>query len=79
MATQSSRGMKMDNDSDRYKIVRHFFNSGRKFTIRENQRLSFVQAHCKNPETSSKTCTSAEGRRRTRRSGPWFDGYTRQK
>lgn len=59
-----------------WKVVRHFLRSGRKVTIRRFALLSDAQAHCKNPETSSSTCTSAAGRKRTRRSGPWFDGYT---
>ena len=37
--------------------------------------LEEVQAHCNDPETSSRTCTRAEGKRRTAQRGPWFDGY----
>ena len=37
--------------------------------------LEEAQAHCQDPETSWKTCTTAAGRRRTRQHGPWFDGY----
>lgn len=44
-------------------------------TIRRGLTLEQAQAHCQDPETSSSTCTSAEGKRRTKRLGPWFDGY----
>lgn len=59
-----------------YRIVRHFSNSGRKLTIKRVALLADAQTHCKNPETSSRTATKAAGRKRTRRSGPWFDAYT---
>lgn len=59
-----------------YRIVRHFFRSNRKITVRRVALLADAQAHCRDPETSSSTCTKAAGKRRTRRSGPWFDGYT---
>lgn len=58
-----------------YKIVR-FFQNGRKRTVNARCTLADAQAHCRNPETSSATCTGATGRARTRRNGPWFDGYT---
>ncbi len=61
-----------------YKIVRHFRNSGRKFVIKTGLTEALAQAHCNDPETSSSTCTNETGKRRTRRSGPWFDGYTRE-
>ncbi len=41
--------------------------------------LSEVQAHCSDPETSSKTCTLPVNVRRTRLYGPWFDGYEEDK
>lgn len=59
-----------------YLIIRHFLRSGRKLHIRRMALLSDAQRHCKDPETSSRTATKAAGRRRTRRSGPWFDAYT---
>lgn len=59
-----------------YKVIRHFQDSGRKFIIKTGLTLELAQAHCSDPETSSSTCTKEAGKRRTRRSGPWFDGYT---
>ncbi len=58
-----------------YKIVRGFLHTGRKVTIDTGLTLAAAQAHCKDPETSSSTCMTSEGRRRTSRHGPWFDGY----
>jgi hypothetical protein len=57
-----------------YKIVR-FYQNGTRRTIKTGLTLSEAQAHCKDPETSSRTATSAAARRRTKRFGPWFDGY----
>ncbi len=59
-----------------YKVVRHFFNSNRKLTVKTGLMLEEAQAHCQDPETSSSTCTKSDARRRTRQYGPWFDGYT---
>ena len=60
-----------------YKIVRGYFNGGRR-TIKRGLTLEEAQAHCRNPETSSRTATSAAARRRTAERGPWFDGYTEE-
>jgi hypothetical protein len=62
-----------------YKIVRHFFNSNRKRTVDRGLTLAEAQAHCKDPETSSSTCTTSTAKQRTRRYGPWFDGYTEER
>jgi hypothetical protein len=62
-----------------YKIVRFYFDAGiRKRVIERGLSLEQAQAHCSDPETSSKTCTSKVGRERTRRVGDWFDGYTEE-
>lgn len=37
--------------------------------------LQAAQKHCRDPETSSKTATSKAAKARTRKYGPWFDGY----
>lgn len=60
-----------------YKIVRMYQNPNKASrTVTKGLTLAEAQAHCKDPETSSRTCTSYAGRRRTRVYGPWFDGYT---
>ncbi len=58
-----------------YKIVRMYFQGGSR-VIKRGLTLEEAQKHCSDPETSSSTCTTAVGKARTRRMGPWFDGYT---
>lgn len=59
-----------------YKIIRRYFNSNvSPRTIKTGLTLEEAQAHCQDPETSSRTATSAAAKRRTARLGPWFDGY----
>ena len=60
----------------KYKVVRYYYNSGRKVTIYTGLTEEQAQEHCRDPETSSSTCTSWKGRNRTEKCGPWFDGYT---
>ena len=59
-----------------YKIVRMFQSedvSSR--VIKRGLTLDEAQAHCRDPETSSRTATSAKARRYTKLYGQWFDGY----
>jgi len=59
-----------------YQIVRGYRDHPEKRrVIKRGLSLEEAQAHCSDPETSSSTCTSAAGKRRTERFGPWFDGY----
>jgi hypothetical protein len=67
-----------------YKIVRHYYGKPldqgghlhtTKRTIATGLTLEEAQAHCGDPETSSRTCTSAAKRRVTRQHGEWFDGF----
>ena len=57
-----------------YKIVRHYFK-GPKRTIETGLSLEQAQAWCNDPESSSTTCSTSAGMKRTRERGPWFDGY----
>jgi len=62
-----------------YKIIRSYGSSNiPNRTIKKNLTLAEAQAHCKDPETSWRTCTKPAGKRRTRLYGAWFDGYTEQ-
>ena len=59
-----------------YTITRLFRDSPRRTVVKKGLTLEQAQAHCSDPETSSSTCTSAEGTRRMERFGPWFDSYS---
>lgn len=59
-----------------YRIVRGYRNHPTSTRILQTGlTLVEAQAHCRNLETSSSTCTSFLGRDRTKKCGPWFDGY----
>lgn len=60
-----------------YRVVR-FFQNARSYIVKRGLTLKQAQAHCGDPQTSSNTATSQSGRRRTRRYGSWFDGYTKE-
>lgn len=60
-----------------YKIVRHYLNHTKR-TLMTGLSLESAQEHCNDPETSSKTATGAKAKARTRKHGPWFDGYYRE-
>lgn len=62
---------------DTYRIIRMFFKGGKR-VIEKGLTLEQAQVHCKDPETSSQTCTKSAGRKRTEQRGPWFDGYERE-
>ena len=59
-----------------YRIVRMYFErDASSRTIERGLTLEQARTHCNDPETSSSTCTSKTGKARTKRRGPWFDGY----
>ena len=58
-----------------YKIFRLFRDHDKSRKIKRGLTLNEAQAHCRDPETSSSTCTNAAGKRRTKQRGPWFDAY----
>lgn len=61
-----------------YRITRFYQQGHPKEIIEEGLTLEEAQAHCEDPETSSRTATEAEGVERTERMGEWFDGYTEE-
>ena len=61
-----------------YKVIRFYFR-GNKRVVKRGLTLEEAQLHCKDPDSSSRTCMSSAGKRRTRDKGPWFDGYTKEK
>ncbi len=59
-----------------YKVVRVYKDAEiRRRTIKTGLSLEQAQAHCQGPETSSRTCTTSNAKRRTRLHGEWFDAY----
>lgn len=59
-----------------YEIVRMYQNPDKPSRVIDVvATLGAAQVHCRNPETSSSTATSAAAKARTRKYGPWFDGY----
>lgn len=62
-----------------YRVTRFYQDPDRESeVVKRGLTLEEAQAHCKDPETSSTTCTSSTGKGRTKRRGPWFEGYTRE-
>ncbi len=59
-----------------YRVIRFYQRAHpSRRTVAYGLTLEEAQKHCSDPETSSSTCTSSDGKRRTRKLGPWFDGY----
>jgi hypothetical protein len=59
-----------------YRVVRFYLNKpGQHRTVINRCTLAEAQAHCGNPQTSSRTATNRSARACTKRNGPWFDGY----
>jgi hypothetical protein len=59
-----------------YRIIRFYKNAGiSRRIIKTHLSLDQARKHCKDPQTSSSTCTNPVGIRRTREIGSWFDGY----
>lgn len=62
-----------------YKVVRMFENDDiEKETLLRGLTKDEAQAHCNDPETSSRTATSPEALMRTEEFGAWFDGWTEE-
>lgn len=62
-----------------YRIVRKYQNDNEpEVEVETGLTLQQAQAYCKDPETSSTTCTSVEGKEHTRVFGPWFDSYSEE-
>lgn len=59
-----------------YKIIRFYQDDDLDSeVILDGLTLDEAQAHCDDPDTSSRSGTSQEARKRTARVGDWFDGY----
>lgn len=60
--------------NDYWRIVRKF-ESGQRRIVNPRCTEAEAKAHCNDKEASSRTCTSKEGKARTRRAGSWFDAW----
>ena len=68
-----------ENRMSTYRIVRHYQQDHESEVIVRGLTLEQAQAHCNDPETSSRTATEPAGLERTERMGQWFDGYTEER
>lgn len=64
---------------DTYKIVRNYQRASiRRRVMARSLTLAEAQQWCHDPNTSSRTATRAVDVARTKRLGPWFDGYEKE-
>ena len=62
-----------------FKIIRFFFDDNvSNRTIKKGLTEEAAMLHCNDPETSSSSCTSSAGKRRTKNQGEWFDGFSEE-
>lgn len=52
-----------------YKVIRFYADDRERETLQTGLTLEEAQAHCQDPETSSRTTTTDD------EPGTWFDGY----
>lgn len=62
-----------------YRIIRQYQRGGSR-AVRGLSGLTLeqAQAHCSDPETSSRTARGSRARHITATRGPWFDAYTEE-
>ena len=58
-----------------YCIIRRYRDGHDPKYLADGLTLEEAQAWCRDPETSSRTATTAEAMKETATYGPWFDGY----
>jgi hypothetical protein len=59
-----------------YNIVRMYANTDQKArVVHRGLTLEQAQAHCKDPNTSSRTANKTSSKAITKSVGEWFDGY----
>jgi hypothetical protein len=61
-----------------YKIVRFYQRDKPSRVVKRGLTLDEAKEHCRDPETSSSTCTTPSRKAITRKNGPWFDGFTEE-
>lgn len=70
----SDRHYKMADTSQRYRIVRFYFE-GRRRVCARGLTLQEARERCSGLEASSVTCTEPERRNLTAQHGSWFESY----
>ena len=58
-----------------YNVARMYENTGECTILRRGLTLEQAHKHCRDPETSSSTCSREENIQHTKRYGRWFDGF----
>lgn len=58
-----------------YQIIRFHKDTCERKIIAKGLTLEEAQEHCKDTETSSRTCEETENVAYTNEHGQWFDGY----
>jgi len=74
--------MRSWGNPERYRIVRFYRDREPHRSTRglpSGLTLEQAQAHCSDANTSSSTAWKTSAIRRTKRNGPWFDGYERER
>ncbi len=62
-----------------YKIIRKFQRSDvENKVLQTGVTLEEAEAHCEDPETSSRTAKSKEAKKITEKYGDWFDCWTEE-
>ena len=61
---------------DLYRVDRLYNDSYDRDELLRGISKEAAMKHCQDPETSSVTCTTAEGKARTEAKGEWFDSWT---
>src|SRR5262249_1984409 len=70
----AERGIETERPGKLYKVVRMYQDRDKRSrTMKRGLTLQQAQAHCQDPETSSRTATSRTATRHTAKHGPWFD------
>ena len=75
---QLSKVLAVEDPDTTYEIVRHYKDGHPRKTLETGLTLKEAQEHCKDPETSSKTCESPKNVKHTEKFGEWFDGYEKE-
>lgn len=61
-----------------YSIIRKHLGPTEDKTIETGLSLKAAQKHCKDPETSSRTCKEKKNVEYTEQNGAWFDCYSEE-